>query len=403
MVLYLILFLKEVYPAVNNLFNLDYSSAINRIIISISFLIVVAVFIHDILKKKHLSRKLIGIIIVISLIFTSAFLTISLNSLSIDAYTKTNYLTIILRSIPAIFLAAILVSRKKEWHLKQLSLLAFLFSISFLKYLFFNISSMFLGQSLRFGGVNYNDFAYICTLNIAFCYLLIFEAILSRSKRKWQVIVYVTYLIISYTALFLSGGRGALMVSIILLFVFILLLMRKLKFDIKRISITFAAVLSLLFITSNIISNNEALQMGVERGFSFLDSSDSTGVINWDETSGRSDIYQQSLELINEQPFLGYGISSVFLIHPTSNFSHNIFLDILIDGGILYLSICLFILFYLIFKSIKNMEGFDYYFPLSLFIFSFVNLLSGSNYLIEPIFWFSIVYIFLLQKQEKLN
>ncbi|MGF3105749.1 O-antigen ligase family protein [Rossellomorea sp. DUT-2] len=401
MYLYILIFLTELYPVVNNLLNITYNSTVYRAISILTFVIIILLFLRDIIIKKTISKKLVMIILIAFILVSSILLSISIYG-NVDSFAKTKYLTVVIRAVPMIFLASILVNKPKSWQLGKLKLINILISISLLKYLYLNKSSFFLAHTLNFGGVNYNDFSYIAALNIALSYVLLFDLYVNNTTRKaQQSILVLTSIVISYTALFFSGGRGAMVLSIVFLFLFIFNVVKQTKINIKKASKLVFIVSLLLVSVTFIVLNNETLKDGIFRGFSFLNFSGG-GLIDWENTSGRLFIYRDSLELIQNSPFWGHGIGSVYLIHPSAHFSHNLFLDLFIDGGVFLIFFSIILIIYVLKKSIKNSCDIKYYFSLSLFLFSFINLLSGSNYLIEPILWFSLTYILLLNnKYEK--
>ncbi|MBP3953153.1 O-antigen ligase family protein [Bacillus suaedae] len=400
MYLYIFIFLTELYPVVNNLLNITYNSTVYRTLTLLTFFIIAIVFLRDVLIKKTIPKKLVMIILIALIMISSILLTMSIHG-NVDSFAETKYLTVVIRAFPMILLAYILTRKTINWQVKQVKLINILISLSLLKYLYLNKSSFFLAHTLNFGGVNYNDFSYISVLNIALSFVLLFDLYLKNSTRKvQQSILILTSLVISYTALFFSGGRGAMVLSIIFLVLFFFNVLKQTKVSVKKTSKLVLLTSLLLVSVSFIVLNNETLKDGIFRGFSFLDLSGG-GLIDWENTSGRLVIYRDSLELIQNSPFWGHGIGSVYLIHPSAHFSHNLFLDLLIDGGVFLLLISILFIIFVFTKSIKNSCDFRYYFSFSLFLFSFVNLLSGSNYLIEPILWFSLTYILLLSNRQE--
>lgn len=367
----------------------------------ISFSIISMLFLINLFYEKKIS-KILGIVIFISLLLVTLMLLSAAIYGNVNDFTITKYLTVILRSVPMVILASFLIKKKKNWHVKRLIFINVVITVSLTKFLYENKSSLFLGYTLNFGGVNYNELAYICALNIALSYLLIYNLYISPNAKKIQYLFFFTNLALSYAVLFFSGGRGAMMLSIFFFLIFLLNIFIRKQINVKKTSLTFGFIFIFLLSIYFIISNNEPLQEGFLRGFSFLNFSGNS-VIKWENTSGRLSIYEDSLRLIVDKPILGYGIGSVFLIHPSAAFSHNLFLDILIDGGVFFLFLCVTLFIIIFVSSIRHLHKFEYYFAFNLFLFSFINLLSGSNYLIEPILFFSITYIVLLKQESVVN
>lgn len=392
--IYFFIFLTEMYPVINNLFNLTYESLVFRSLSFISLFYILFIFFREIILDKKMSKKMLWILLVSSIFSVSILISISIHG-NLDDFARVKFSMLFIRSLPMILAAYVLVKKPYEWHLKRIKVINFIITLSLLKFLYFNKSSMFLAHTLNFGGVNYNDFGYISALNIAFSFILLFSIYTDElSKNKKSIAYYILSLIISFSALFFSGGRGALMLGLVFVIIFLVNILKKQSIDFIKIIKILSSILLLVISVILIVYSTPALRDGLVRGFSFL-SVNNGGIIDWENTSGRLDIYKDSLNLISYSPFIGYGIGSVYLLHPSAHFSHNIFLDLMVDGGVVFTGFCGVFLLYMIINSIKKSTDLNIYFSFCLFLFSFINLLSGSNYLIEPIFWFSISYIFL--------
>lgn len=116
--------------------------------------------------------------------------------------------------------------------------------------------------------------------------------------------------------------------------------------------------------------------------------------IDLTQTSNRDAFYNHALLYIKESLFFGYGPFSY--VKKTGDFySHNIFLDILLHGGIVYLSIwiIIFIRFFMKLKLIlkNNTNEIILLIPI---LSSFILLMFSGTYLEESLFWFSISYVF---------
>lgn len=403
LILLLILFSEELYPAINNLFNLSYNSLIYRAISITSFTTVLSFFAIVLYREKKVEKKMISIIFISAFIIVLMILSIAFYSgSSHDVFGKASTLKTILISFPSIFIAYILTKKTDMKFENQLLFINLLFTISFIKYLVININSNTPHFLINFGGVNYNDYGYIAALNITIGFFLLYINIKNNSKIKTLFLLSFNT-IVSYLALIISGGRGAMILSIALLFLFLYVLIRYLSLNkrLKKTLYTLILLLLLFFIGSANITNNESIQKSFERSFGFIEKGQNNSIINWENTSGRKEIYHESWNLIKEKPLLGYGIGSVNYVNKRAIFSHNIFLDVFLEGGIFFLlgTIILFVIISI--KSLKRIMIPKYYLLYSLFIYTFINLLSGTNYLIEPLFWFSITGILLLNENKK--
>ncbi len=238
-----------------------------------------------------------------------------------------------------------------------------------------------------FGGGQYQAFSYFC----AFSFLTFFRDFTNKNKIKlWQNFLFIFILFLLFSGVVLSGGRGGLLVVLVGLVVFIIrkkgffLFMKYLfVFSLITTTIFYFAIKSGFFFSDRLIESYDRL-------FSFI-SSDG---INMEGTSNRDDFYGIAISKISDRLLLGYGIFG--LVDSLGEYyPHNIFLEILLQGGIVYLIIFIVIMinfFLKLFRLIKLRENEDII--LIPTIYSFVLLLFSSSYLQEPFFWFSVSYVF---------
>ena len=113
------------------------------------------------------------------------------------------------------------------------------------------------------------------------------------------------------------------------------------------------------------------------------------------QTSYRDIVYNEVLIKIKDRPLLGYGMFKQMDYMKNWMYPHNFFLEVLLSGGIVYL---LFILFvsYVFYKKMIYLIGLDisHVLLLSIFGFTFVQLMLSGTYLSTPFFWFLGSYVF---------
>ena len=134
------------------------------------------------------------------------------------------------------------------------------------------------------------------------------------------------------------------------------------------------------------------------RLISYIDS----GGIDFSQTSNREIYYKQSFEYFLEKPILGHGLfdridesPSVFFGRPGFFYPHNFFLEVLIQGGLIYLLFWIIVLSFFalkLYKIIRRNKAQTIL--LAPFLYSFVQLMFSGTYLQEPFFWFMIAYVF---------
>ena len=137
------------------------------------------------------------------------------------------------------------------------------------------------------------------------------------------------------------------------------------------------------------LHNNEALEFDMSK----VDYIDSSG-INMDGTSNRGMFYEKALNIFSENILFGHGIFR-YTIRAGEFYAHNIFLDILVQGGIILMILFLFLLL-CFFNKLRKILKYDSKSNLILIfvIYSFTQLLFTGIYLQDTFFWFSLAYVF---------
>ncbi len=300
--------------------------------------------------------------------------------------TQTNLFFVLV--LPAAFVGYI-VARSN-----QLSLInkGFIFSgtivfIGVLRTLPRLISSSVIDLMDVFGGGQYQAFSYFC----AFSFLTFLRHFLNRnSLNLWRYFSYIFILLILFVGVILSGGRGGLIVVLMGLIVFIIREKGFLKFAKYFVLSGLVIFLLLYFVSKANFFFSERITESFDRLFSFI-SSDG---INMEGTSNRDDFYGIAVSKISQSLIFGYGIFG--LVDTLGEYyPHNIFLEILLQGGIIYLIIFLIIMINFFFKLSRLIRlKKDEDIILIPTIYSVVLLLFSSSYLQEPFFWFSLSYVF---------
>lgn len=245
---------------------------------------------------------------------------------------------------------------------------------------------------LAFAGSSHQTASYIS----AFAYSLnLFFLLFDHRYQLFRFHYTRIYKISSYILLLLqiagvlySGGRGGFVVIINATLILMWLKIRQENYGLKKIStILLFFALGFSFLLSRLLQN-ESFLASSGRVFSYI----SSGGIDISQTSGREFVYKDALKLITDKPILGYGL---FKYSDFTIFPHNIFLEILLNGGIVYLSFTI-ILGYLFFKKFKFIiqKEPENILALAIFIFPITELMFSGTYLETPLFWFVIAYVF---------
>ena len=172
--------------------------------------------------------------------------------------------------------------------------------------------------------------------------------------------------------LVLSGGRGGLVAAFLAAVYCVYTQRRTLAFDVRKILVSCILVLvgALLFV--KVIGILTVEYNGIGRIVGFLDGAGD---------SNRSGIASEAIAAFSAAPLLGNGAGSVFGLLGT--YSHNCFLDILVEYGLVGLLLVIAIVIASLFKlkkCINNNSGFEI-FGYS-FVLGFSMLLVSSYYIV---------------------
>ena len=239
--------------------------------------------------------------------------------------------------------------------------------------------SVIIGKQQAF---EYMTFAY--NLLFSSCFLFAF----SRERKK-RILMALSFF--SLVTLAFVGARGAMFCA--LSFFVVYFFVRKDENNLKRGLLFFLSFVVMILVYLFYVNVLEFIAeimdyIGFDsRIVSFLMSSD------FAESHGRNVLYENMLNRISESPLWGYGIFGDRVLNRDFvglvGYAHNIFLELLIDFGILggvllsctYLFACLFFLV----KSRKN--GFIYGMYVAILSSTFVKLLVTGSYLTEQYFY----------------
>lgn len=189
--------------------------------------------------------------------------------------------------------------------------------------------------------------------------------------------------------LLLSGSRGAIFSNIVAICVLIIHYTRvckhvKVKHLLLIVLILFGSMLGFFILSTltpiiNLITfiyNYRILQSTIKNLY----------------LSGRERIYYSAIELWQKKPFFGSGLNS-FEIMGYGIYPHNIFLEILVETGILgFLIFCSTIL-YFIFTTIKYRFNLHWPSIASVFLYFLSSQVSGDIYDSRALFLFAIMAI----------
>lgn len=244
--------------------------------------------------------------------------------------------------------------------------------------------------------INYQTAAYMSSfaygLNLYFLFY-------GKEKKRFQYTFTKVYFVISLGLLliqllcvFISGGRGGAVLAIIYTLFFFFITISD-KDSTRRFKGT-VFVLSIFAITICILPimlQNSNFYSAFSRSFSFIGDNG----INWSGTSNRDFVYQLAIQRAFKHPLFGYGI---FYALGKFGYPHNIFLEWLLEGGVVLLTIETMILLIVLKKGWMIALKCNGTIILVLLLYPLTELMFSGTYMETGIFWFVVCYIIIYKE-----
>ncbi|PID23863.1 O-antigen ligase [Sporosarcina sp. P7] len=257
---------------------------------------------------------------------------------------------------------------------------------AFIKVAIFNFCMVAPFPFMNFlDSMNYMRFGYALIPSVLIFYMLA----LNKGKYKWfWTLLFAT----SFLLMSLYGSRGTFIA--VLIFVLIVLVFNKKISVIKKVS-TLVIIGLIVYIIGkfNFISRVVDFlyfDMGI-KSYSLAKLRLTLDTSLLEASSGRDGIYSSLMTLISKNPVYGYGIGYA---QKTLDFTaHNIFLQVLLESGIVGLIIWSLIWVYCIKKviAINNNFKVEYFRLVALLIaLALGRLLVSSDVWLRPEYWFTI-------------
>ena len=289
------------------------------------------------------------------------------------------------RGIPC-FIAGVLMREKRM--LKRIEMfiapIIIVVAVSLVMVLIKNpTSSIMLYASL---GIDRQTLSYVSAYSIAFIFYYFFnfdalECIPLFKSFIFRLLIGCSLLICIFS-LFAGGGRGAMCVVIAILLYYLISYKPQ---GSKRGLIFGVFIICIFIIALRFLSTTSVFSQGYNRIIDFFSGSQDQSA------KERLDLYSSAIQIFQDKPFFGYGIGgSLGELHI---WSHNVFLDIMIDYGLVGLFIFVITVimsFYRILKltKIHRSEEIAFIFGLC----SFIGLLFSGSYLSDAGIWYLFGY-----------
>ena len=293
-------------------------------------------------------------------------------------------------NISFVFMVVILVTPKKQ-EIELLFVMIIATSLLASLFIFFIYSD--LGGGRRTIGLfnTYIDPNYLCGIMLVAIYSLFYFVIHNYKNKVLRILLPLLGIVI-FVAMFLTGSR-TFIVALVLSFIIIMsyLLFFKRKYVIVAISIS---VLIIGYLGFYLI-----LPEGLKYRFSIAGM---LGVWETENNVGRIPIWIKSLPAFKEHPLLGWGGGSGFFItnlfYGSSVAFHNIFIESLLELGIVGFFIVLSYFVISLIFSYKNKNIYQSVLASSAFVYGF--FLSAFT---VKFFWFLIILSCLSYELPRLN
>lgn len=302
------------------------------------------------------------------------------------------YLIFLIYSVYAMFVGSNLAFGKEYVKtFKYIHLITIVISVGIL----LSIPESLTTGKIVLGNTNYQEIAYMSAFCVGiFVYRILFKpdfvfpCFIGKPFRYVEIFL----AIVMGLNVLLSGGRGGMVLLIVNVLFFVLFYSKKKGKLAKGILYLTTVLVILSSILAVVIANNDELstlyEYGSERAFSYVSDS---GGIDMQGTGGRDWVFSDAIKNIKENPFgFGFFRSYGLFVYP-----HNFFLEILLDGGILYFTfmIVFFIYLYNKLKSILK-QSTDFYCFLPVLTYPLIILLFSATYKHNCMFWFCVSFIF---------
>lgn len=221
----------------------------------------------------------------------------------------------------------------------------------------------------------------------------------SLDLKKLKFIDFISFVnIISYSAFFiLKGNRGVILCISLYLIIRSLLFSNGFNKFLRYVSIFFLSILCLVFNDFKLLLLSiQNILRGI--GFEFEALTKSINLIESGKTfdSGRQFLINKILEGLGPKDYI-FGKGVGYIEKTIGIYSHNIIIQYIIEGGVLYLALVIYILY----KLIREIILLKREVLLIFFVGVFIQLLFSNVYWTNPYFWFISYYILKGENSER--
>lgn len=371
-------FSYSIYFVIATFLGIPQEGVVFRLYSGILAVVVAFVFflsIHRIPRRIYIGGLLLCAIIILLYFSTRCFYD-EVN----NRYTS-YFLSMGVRFIPAVLTGMYMLSHDDIMKKVEYALLPFilLYTITLASVAFTANIGVNIAQSFNTDFLNYQSISYYSIFAFGFNMYLIVQC--SNSYTRYRRYILIALAILQVIITIMAGGRGAFVLGCVFTLYFAL---KHITFS-KLISYILIGLAVLLTINA-ILSDNEIFKMGFERIFNFFGNTEAIG------TDNRWIRWNLAWNAFTKSPVFGHGLGSVF--YEVGFYSHNIFTDMLCEGGVVLFLIFIFVLMKFIRASqILITEDYRNEIIVIVFLCSFVMNSFSGYYLSDTGIWLSLTYV----------
>ena len=371
-------FSYSIYFVIATFLGIPQEGVVFRLYSGILAVVVAFVFflsIHRIPRRIYIGGLLLCAIIILLYFSTRCFYD-EVN----NRYTS-YFLSMGVRFIPAVLTGMYMLSHDDIMKKVEYALLPFilLYTITLESVAFTANIGVNIAQTFNTDFLNYQSISYYSIFAFGFNMYLIVQC--SNSYTRYRRYILIALAILQVIITIMAGGRGAFVLGCVFTLYFAL---KHITFS-KLISYILIGLAVLLTINA-ILSDNEIFKMGFERIFNFFGNTEAIG------TDNRWIRWNLAWNAFTKSPVFGHGLGSVF--YEVGFYSHNIFTDMLCEGGVVLFLIFIFVLMKFIRASqILITEDYRNEIIVIVFLCSFVMNSFSGYYLSDTGIWLSLTYV----------
>lgn len=371
-------FSYSIYFVIATFLGIPQEGVVFRLYSGILAVVVAFVFflsIHRIPRRIYIGGLLLCAIIILLYFSTRCFYD-EVN----NRYTS-YFLSMGVRFIPAVLTGMYMLSHDDIMKKVEYALLPFilLYTITLASVAFTANIGVNIAQTFNTDLLNYQSISYYSIFAFGFNMYLIVQC--SNSYTRYRRYILIALAILQVIITIMAGGRGAFVLGCVFTLYFAL---KHITFS-KLISYILIGLAVLLTINA-ILSDNEIFKMGFERIFNFFGNTEAIG------TDNRWIRWNLAWNAFTKSPVFGHGLGSVF--YEVGFYSHNIFTDMLCEGGVVLFLIFIFVLMKFIRASqILITEDYRNEIIVIVFLCSFVMNSFSGYYLSDTGIWLSLTYV----------